>query len=109
MCDRPGVMGDQEDLRASRPLAVSRSLATPTVRALATTRSAVAVASPSRTELDYLRDREAVREHGRPSAAVARAGEQFERAAPSGGRDALARAVAWVDCEGDKCDPSAAR
>jgi Ni/Co efflux regulator RcnB len=59
-------MGDQEDLRASRPLAVSRSLATPTVRALATTRSAVAVASPSRTELDYLRDREAVREHGRP-------------------------------------------
>jgi hypothetical protein len=32
----------------------------------------------------------------RLGAAVAAGGEQFERAAPSGGRDALARAVAWV-------------
>ena len=47
-----------------------------------------------------LRDREAAREHDRFGAAVMAGGEQFERTAPSGGRDALARAVAWVAYEG---------
>jgi hypothetical protein len=35
-----------------------------------------------------------MREHDRLGAAVAAGGKQFEGAAPSGGRDALARAVA---------------
>jgi hypothetical protein len=39
-------------------------------------------------------------QHDRLGAAVAAGGEQFEGAAPSGGRDALARAVAWVAYEG---------
>jgi hypothetical protein len=39
-----------------------------------------------------------LREHDRFGAAVTAGDEQFERAAPSGGRDALA--VAWVAYEG---------
>jgi hypothetical protein len=42
------------------------------------------VARPARTNFDHFRDREAVREHYRLGAAVARAGEQFERAAAIG-------------------------
>jgi hypothetical protein len=51
---------------------------------------------PGAHEVDHHVDREAVREHDRLGAAVAAGGQQFEGAAASGGRDALARAVAWA-------------
>jgi hypothetical protein len=46
-------------------------------------------------EFDHLGDGEAVREHDRLGAAVAGCGEQFERAAAGGGRDALAVWHRW--------------
>jgi hypothetical protein len=58
--------------------------ATSILRDPATTRSAVAVASPARTKLDHLCDGEAVREHDRFGAAFGTRREQFERSPPVG-------------------------
>jgi hypothetical protein len=60
---------------------VIRTRATSIVGPPATTRSAVAVANPSRTS-STICDREAVREHHGFGAAVTACGEQFERARP---------------------------
>jgi hypothetical protein len=49
---------------------------------------------PAVDQLDHHVDPVAVRQHDRLGAAVGPAGEEFEGAAPSGRRDALARAVA---------------